>query len=105
MLLTPWIVQSASAEITGTNGDWSGELSLMMPRGSALRVDGRAAGPRCKHAVPSPSSRRISMTFRRLSDESKQRYAEERKIAAAAAMAKIERKRAKKAAKKQAGSS
>ena len=67
-----------------------------MPRGSALRVDGRAAGPTCKHAVPSPGSRRISMTFRRLSEESKQRGMEQRMNAEATAKAKIERKRAKK---------
>jgi hypothetical protein len=89
-----------SAEITGTNGNWVGELTLIMPRGSALRVDGCSAGPLCKHAVPSPNSRRISLTFRRLSDESKLKHAEERKDAEAAARAKVERKRAKKLAKK-----
>ena len=86
----------ACTEISGANGDWSGELALTMPRGSALRVDGHAAGPTCKHAVPSPGSRRISMTFRRLSEESKQRGMEQRMSADATAKAKIERKRAKK---------
>ena len=38
-------------EIRGEHGEWEGEARLLMPVGSALRVDGRAAGPDCKHAV------------------------------------------------------
>ena len=38
-----------------------------MPPGSALRVDGAAAGPVCKHALPRATARRVSLTFRRVS--------------------------------------
>eukprot|EP00466_Bigelowiella_natans_P015448 jgi/Bigna1/83208/fgenesh1_pg.104_\ len=53
--------------LTGDNGRWAGGHRVFMPIGSALRVTGEAGGPRVKHAVESPSSRRISLTFRRLS--------------------------------------
>ena len=52
--------------IEGTNGEWSGECEFSMPLGSVLRVDGAAAGPRVKHALPRASDKRVSITFRRL---------------------------------------
>ena len=44
-----------------------------MPPGSALRVDGAAAGPVCKHALPRATARRVSLTFRRVSDATRQK--------------------------------
>eukprot|EP00040_Diaphanoeca_grandis_P001733 m.19346 g.19346 ORF g.19346 m.19346 type:complete len:236 (+) comp12422_c1_seq1:205-912(+) len=58
-------------EISGDNGEFEGEYRVRMPKGSALRLDGDASGPVCKHAIPKVSCRRISLTFRRLSEATK----------------------------------
>ena len=51
-LMTLWAQEVVFGdEIRGEHGEWEGEARLLMPVGSALRVDGRAAGPGCKHAV------------------------------------------------------
>jgi hypothetical protein len=63
-------------DISGAAGEWAagkGGLRLRMPVGSVLRVDGRAANP-CKHALPRATSRRISLTFRRVSVATRARF-------------------------------
>ncbi|GAB5357001.1 hypothetical protein AAMO2058_000336400 [Amorphochlora amoebiformis] len=57
--------------ITGENGKWTGGLRVSMPVCSALRVSHGAGGPDVKHAVMSPTSRRISVTFRRLTPKAR----------------------------------
>ena len=49
-------------EIRGEHGEWEGEARVLMPVGSALRVDGRAAGPDCKHAVRLQSTDPLVLT-------------------------------------------
>jgi hypothetical protein len=83
--------------IEGAEGQWTGPLSVSMPTGSVLRVDGAAAGPACKHATASPRQRRISMTFRRLSQVSREQFARQSADQCQRQQQKILEKRAKKA--------
>ena len=78
--------------IEGTNGEWSGECEFSMPLGSVLRVDGAAAGPRVKHALPRASDKRVSITFRRLGRKKADEFESIREASAAAALAKRERR-------------
>lgn len=52
--------------IGGEGGEWTGEARFALPPGSVLRVDGRAAGPECQHAMPRASDERISLIFRQV---------------------------------------
>ena len=67
-----------------------------MPPGSALRVDGAAAGPVCKHALPRATARRVSLTFRRVSAATRQKLEALDAAAAEAASARAARRRARK---------
>ena len=78
--------------IEGTNGEWSGDCEFSMPLGSVLRVDGAAAGPRVKHALPRASDKRVSITFRRLGRKKAGEFESIREASAAAALAKRERR-------------
>ncbi|KAL1508060.1 hypothetical protein AB1Y20_007656 [Prymnesium parvum] len=82
--------------IGGERGEWHGELSVLMPEGSVLRLDGLAAGP-WKHALPRATRRRVSLTFRKLGAESRARFEAIRQASAEAAEARRARCLAKKA--------
>jgi alkylated DNA repair dioxygenase AlkB len=56
--------------IDGSDGVWDACCRLTLPTGSVLSVDGVAANA-WKHALPRASARRVSLTFRRLSDEAR----------------------------------
>ena len=68
-----------------------------MPSGSVLVVDGNAAGPECKHAVVAASERRISLTFRRLSDAARTKISQQNQERQERLQQKVESKRAAKA--------
>ena len=50
-------------------------MRLSLPLGSVLRVGGAAAGPSWQHALPRATARRVSLTFRRLSEPTRARFA------------------------------
>eukprot|EP00928_Gymnodinium_smaydae_P054672 TRINITY_DN38402_c0_g1_i1.p1 TRINITY_DN38402_c0_g1~~TRINITY_DN38402_c0_g1_i1.p1 ORF type:complete len:278 (-),score=57.87 TRINITY_DN38402_c0_g1_i1:12-845(-) len=79
-------------EITGEQGDWHGPLRFKMGVGSVLRLSGEAAGPTCRHALPTATERRVSLTFRRLGRETRERFDEIRRASEEATRAKIERR-------------
>lgn len=85
--------------ISGEHGDWDGPLRFEMGVGSVLRVGGLAAGPTCRHALPRATSQRISLTFRRLGRETRDRFEAIRAASAEAASARAERRRQAKAAR------
>jgi hypothetical protein len=71
-----------------------------MPVGSVLRVDGYSAGPECKHELPPHPARRISLTFRRLSAETKRAHRAAVMEVEAAAVRRRERRHAAAVAKR-----
>ena len=84
--------------IDGEAGAWRGPVRVVMPPGSVLRVDGVAAGPTWKHALPAATDRRISLTFRKLGAARRAAFDEIRLASAEAAEARRERRlRAKEA--------
>jgi len=85
--------------IAGEHGDWDGPLRFEMGIGSVLRVGGLAAGPTCRHALPRATSQRISLTFRRLGRETRDRFEAIRVASAEAASARAERRRQAKTAR------
>jgi alkylated DNA repair protein alkB family protein 8 len=87
------------SQITGEQGDWEGSCHLLMPVGSVLRVDGEAGGPPCLHALPRATAPRVSLTFRRLTDEIRQKFATIRLAAEESARVRRERKRQAKLAR------
>ena len=78
--------------IGGSCGEWDGGHRFSLPVGSALRVDGAAAGPSCKHALPRATLPRVSLTFRRLSDETRERFEQIQRASAEAAVARQARR-------------
>jgi alkylated DNA repair dioxygenase AlkB len=85
-------------DLAGECGQWTGGMRVLMPRRSALRLDGDAAGPTVNHALAAHPTRRISLTFRRLSAEAVEDFACD---AAESAARSRERQLAKRAAKKE----
>lgn len=71
-----------------------------MPAGSVLRVDGPSAGPECKHGLPPHPTRRISLTFRRLSEETVRGHRAMQAEVEAAQLRRRERRHAAVAAKR-----
>ena len=97
-LLSPQRVIFGEA-IDGHAGEWSGQISVMMPPGSVLRVAGTAAGPAWKHALPRATARRVSLTFRKLGAAKREYFEAIRAASAEAAEARRARRREEKEAR------
>ena len=77
--------------IGGADGEWTGPVRLALPLGSVLRVGGAAADS-WMHALPRATARRVSLTFRRLSEPTRARFAALQEAADAAGIARRERR-------------
>lgn len=89
-----------ATDILGSAGIWEGStlLRVEMPVGSLLRVDGEAADE-MRHALPRATSRRVSLTFRRLSDATRAHLEALREASTESKAARFERRRREKEAK------
>mmetsp|Transcript_29022 Transcript_29022/g.88970 ORF Transcript_29022/g.88970 Transcript_29022/m.88970 type:complete len:261 (-) Transcript_29022:113-895(-) len=88
----------ASGDVLSEGPDAHNRLFIDLPVGSVLRVDGESAGPEWKHGLPPHPSRRISLTFRKLSGETLQAHRAIRQESELAQQHRRERKRAAKVA-------
>ena len=93
---------SSQAALSLTSCEDDAPILVQMPRRSVVRMMPPAAGPDVKHGLPPHPHRRVSLTFRRISDACRRRHEAERRDRDERERAKADRKRRQKKAKKEA---